>query len=290
MSVVATLHRVSKRYGGTTALRATDLELRTGVTGLLGPNGAGKSTLLRLLATSLQPSSGTITVAGHDITRTPAARTAARRVLGYLPQEVGFPRRGTTFSFLDYIAVLKEWTETAARHREVLRVLDLVDLGSHARTKISALSGGQRRRLAIAQAFMGDPTLVVLDEPTTGLDPEQRASLRGLLSERGRTSAVLLATHQTEDVSALCDRVIVLDGGTICFDGTVPELVATAAGQVWVGSSANDGALSSWRTGTGAVRSVGGTPRTDATAVEPAVEDAYLLMRAHPTPHEGATP
>ena len=137
---------------------------------------------------------------------------------------------------------------------------------------------------------MGSPVLVVLDEPTTGLDPEQRASLRGLLSEQGRTSGVLLATHQTEDVSALCDRVIILDDGTVCFDGTVPELIATATGQVWVGSEANDGALSSWRTGSGAVRSIGGTPRPDAQLVEPAVEDAYLLMRATTQPHEGAVP
>ncbi len=137
---------------------------------------------------------------------------------------------------------------------------------------------------------MGDPRLVVLDEPTTGLDPEQRASLRGLLSEQARTSGVLLATHQTEDVAALCDRVIVLDGGAVCFDGTVPELVATAAGQVWVGDEANEGALSSWRTGSGAVRSIGGTPRPDAQLVEPAVEDAYLLMRATTRPHEGAVP
>ena len=125
---------------------------------------------------------------------------AARRRLGYLPQEVGFPRRSTAFGFLDYVAVLKEWTDTRARHREVLRVLDLVDLGGLGSKRVSALSGGQRRRLAIAQALMGDPTLVVLDEPTTGLDPEQRASLRGLLSEQARTSGVLLATHQTEDV------------------------------------------------------------------------------------------
>ena len=188
-----------------------------------------------------------------------AERTEARRRLGYLPQEVGLPRRSTAFDFLDYLAVLKEWTNTPRPGTsEVLRVLDLVELGSLGGKRVSALSGGQRRRLSIAQALMGDPTLVILDEPTTGLDPEQRASLRGLLSEQARTSGVLLATHQTEDVAALCDRVIVLDGGAVCFDGTVPELVATAAGQVWVGDEANEGALSSWRTGSGAVRSIGG--------------------------------
>ncbi len=288
MSTVAVLRGVSKKYGATLALRPTNLDLRTGVTGLLGPNGAGKSTLLRLLATAQQPSTGTITVAGHEVTGSLTERTAARRLLGYLPQEVGFPRRSTAFAFLDYVAVLKEWTETQARHREVLRVLALVDLGSLGSKRVSALSGGQRRRLAIAQALMGSPALVVLDEPTTGLDPEQRASLRALLSEQARHSGVLLATHQTEDVSALCDRVIVLDGGAVCFDGTVPDLMATASGQVWVGGEANPGALNSWRTGSGAVRSIGGTPRPDARAVEPVVEDAYLLMRATTHPHQGA--
>jgi len=171
----------------------------------------------------------------------------------------------------------------------VLRVLDLVGLGNLGSKRISALSGGQRRRLSIAQALMGHPRLVILDEPTTGLDPEQRASLRGLLSEQARTSGVLLATHQTEDVAALCDRVIVLDGGAVCFDGTVPELVATASGRVWVGADANDGALGSWRTGSGAVRSIGGVPGPDARLVEPGVEDAYLLMRASTRPVVGRT-
>ena len=288
MTAIAVLTDVSKHYGSTKALLRTDLTLRAGVTGLLGPNGAGKSTLLRLLATAQQPSTGRITVAGHVVTGTLAERTAARRSLGYLPQEVGFPQRMTAFAFLDYIAVLKEWADTTSRHAEVRRVLALVDLAELGTKRISALSGGQRRRLAIAQAFMGDPALVVLDEPTTGLDPEQRASLRGLLSEQARSSAVLLATHQTEDVSALCDRVIVLDGGQVCFDGQVPELIASAAGQVWVGPEANHDALNTWRTGTGAMRSVGGIPQAGSHEVEPAVEDAYLLMRATNRSRQGA--
>lgn len=153
------------------------------------------------------PTTGTISVAGHDVTGNLAERTDARRALGYLPREVGMPSRMAAAGFLDYIAVLKEWKDTAARRAEVRRVLDLVHLGEQASKRISALSR-QRRRLALAQAFMGDPRLIILDEPTTGLDPEQRASLRGLLSEQARRSAVLLATHQTEDVSALCDRPV----------------------------------------------------------------------------------
>jgi ABC-2 type transport system ATP-binding protein len=288
--MIATLRGVSKSYGRTRALTTIDLDLGAGVIGLLGPNGVGKSTLLRLLATAQQPTTGVISVAGHEVTSSLGERTRARRCLGYLPQEVGFPRRATAFEFLDYIAVLKEWTDTQSRHQEVRRVLELVDLAGRARVRIAALSGGQRRRLSIAQALMGDPVLVILDEPTTGLDPEQRASLRGLLSAQARTSSVILATHQTEDVSALCDRVIVLDRGAVCFDGTVAELVATAAGRVWVGDEANHGAMASWRTGTGAVRSIGGSPHPGARQVEPAVEDAYLLMRATTPTQQGVVP
>jgi ABC-2 type transport system ATP-binding protein len=276
---IAVLNGVTKSYGRTEALHATDLAFGRGVIGLLGPNGAGKTTLLRLLATAMPPTSGQITVDGHRVTGSMTERTDARRRLSYLPQEVGFPRRMTAFGFLDYIAVLKEWKDREARHREVARVLDLVNLEDRRNKRVTALSGGQRRRLAIAQALMGEPALVVLDEPTTGLDPEQRASLRGILSSYGERGSVLLATHQTEDVSALCDRVIILDEGRIHFDGTVPDLVDTARGQVWVGSEANTGALSSWRTGNGEIRSVGGVPSKTSRPAEPAVEDAYLLIR-----------
>jgi ABC-2 type transport system ATP-binding protein len=276
--MTAILDNVAKTYGRTVALHPTTLRLGHGVVGLLGPNGAGKTTMLRILSSALAPTTGTVTVAGHDVTGSHAERTEARRRIGYLPQEVVFPRGMTAFGFLDYIAVLKEWTDTGARHEQVRRVLALVGLDERATVKVRALSGGQRRRLAIAQALLGDPELLILDEPTTGLDPEQRASLRGLLS--GRPGTVLISTHQTEDVSALCDRVVVLDAGRIRFDGTVPELLATAAGRVHQGPAASPGAVQTWRTGTGLIRSVGGRPDADATAVEPTVEDAYLLLRS----------
>jgi ABC-2 type transport system ATP-binding protein len=207
-----------------------------------------------------------------------AERTAARRVIGYLPQEVGFPRGMTAFGFVDYIAVLKEWTDRGSRHREVDRVLDLVGLGDRRTRRIRTLSGGQRRRLALSQAFLGDPRLIVLDEPTTGLDPEQRASLRTILSSRAGSGTVVVATHQTEDVAALCDRVIVLVDGRVLFDGPVGEFIATAEGSVWVGPSATDGHRASWRTGTGSIRSVGGRPGPGQAPTPATVEDAYLLM------------
>lgn len=275
--MTATLHDVSKTYGRLVALHPTTLSLGTGVIGLLGPNGAGKTTMLRLLSSALTPSSGRIVVSGHEVTGSPEERTAARRRIGYLPQEVVFPRGVTAFSFLDYVAVLKEWRDTRSRHDEVRRVLGLVDLSERATAKVRVLSGGQRRRLAIAQALIGQPDLLILDEPTTGLDPEQRAALRGLVSSLPGT--VLLSTHQTEDVSALCDRVIVLDAGQVRFDGTVQQLLETAIGLVHQGPDPSTTAVHTWRTGTGLVRSVGGQPSASAVLVDPTVEDAYLLLR-----------
>ena len=263
------------------------MDLRPGVVGLLGPNGAGKTTLLRLLSTSLPPSGGRVVVAGLDVTESHANRVEARRRIGYCPQEVVYPRGMTAASFLDYIAVLKEWKNAAPRAAEVRRVLDLVHLGDRGAMKVSKLSGGQRRRLAIAQALIGQPDLLILDEPTTGLDPEQRASLRGLLS--GLAGTVLISTHQTEDVSAMCDRVLVIDDGAIRFDGTVPELLATAAGRVHLGPTAGVGAVQTWKTGTGLVRSVGGQPAPDSRVADPSVEDAYLLLRSEEHTRQGVT-
>jgi ABC-2 type transport system ATP-binding protein len=276
-TATARLEHVTKAYGRTVALDSISCALQPGVIGLLGPNGAGKTTLLRLLSTVLPPSSGHIWVAEHHVTESRAARIEARRRIGYVPQEVTFPRSMTAFSFVDYIAVLKEWRQTRARHTEVQRVLELVDLVDKGAKKVRQLSGGQRRRLTIAQAMVGSPELLLLDEPTTGLDPEQRASLRRILS--GLPGTVLLSTHQTEDVATLCDRVIVIDHGHFHFDGSVPELLSLASGKVYVGPEPTADAVQIWRTGTGLIRSVGGSPGVGHAPAEPSVEDAYLLLR-----------
>ncbi len=277
---------VGRRFGGAWALTDIDLDLSRGVVGLLGPNGAGKTTLLRLLATALAPTRGEISVFGLD-PAIPDQRTGIRRRLGYLPQELGFPRGFSAFAFVDYVAVLKEWNDTGPRHAEVRRVLDLVNLAGVATKRIRTLSGGQRRRLALAQALLGAPELLALDEPTAGLDPEQRASLRTVLAEAARTSVVMLSTHQTEDVAALCERVIVLDGGRVRYDGPVRELVRYAAGRVWLADDADPAARASWRTGTGRYRNIAHRAPTGVEPVEPSLEDAYLLLRAAgagPTP------
>jgi ABC-2 type transport system ATP-binding protein len=277
MTTTVRLTGISKRYRGTTALDGVDLSFRPGITGLLGPNGAGKTTLLRIIATVLAPDEGGVRLLGRS-PDTPETLAEVRRQLGYLPQEMGFPRGFTGFAFVDYMAVLKEWTERSSRHDEVRRVLGLVDLADVATKRVRALSGGQRRRVALAQALLGDPALLLLDEPTTGVDPQQRVSLRQVLSRAGERSTVLLSTHQTEDVAALCDRVVVLDQGTIRFDGAVTDLVATAAGRVWLADAPDPAARASWRTGTGRHRNVGEAAPPGAEATEPTLEDAYLLL------------
>jgi ABC-2 type transport system ATP-binding protein len=278
MTQTVELSGVDQRFGATRALRDVTLRLGGGVTGLLGPNGAGKTTLLRVVSTVLVPDAGEVRLLGHDATEA-GQRTQVRRRLGYLPQELGFPRGFTTFGFVDYMAVLKEWDDRPARHAEVRRVLDMVGLSEVATKRIHRLSGGMRRRLGMAQALLGSPALLVLDEPTAGLDPEQRATLRTILSQVGQRATVLLSTHQTEDVAALCDRVVVLDRGRVAFDGHVADLVALAVGRVWTAPAPDAAALAQWRTGTGVFRHVG-TPPPGADLVEPTLEDAYLLMRA----------
>ena len=249
--------------------------------GLLGPNGAGKTTLLRLLATALPPSQGEVRVLGRD-PGVPAERTGIRRRLGYLPQEAGFPRGFTAFAFVDYIALLKEWTQPDARHAEVRRVLDQVGLSDVAAKRIRAMSGGQRRRVCLAQALLGSPPVLILDEPTAGVDPEQRVTLRTVLAEIARTSIVVLSTHQTDDVAALCERVIVLDRGRVRYDGQVTELVRQAAGRVWLADQPDPAATVSWRTGTGRYRNIAAHARDGVEHVEPSLEDAYLLLRGDP--------
>ena len=184
-------------------------------------------------------------------------RVDIRRHLGYLPQELGYPRGFTTYGFVDYMAVLKEWNDAATRRTEVKRVLEQVGLADRSTKRIRTLSGGQRRRVGLAQALLGSPQLLVLDEPTTGLDPEQRVALRHVLAEVGRTATVVIATHQTEDVAALCERVMILDHGSVRYDGAVQDLISQVANRVWLADAADPRAQTSWRTAAGRYRNLG---------------------------------
>jgi ABC-2 type transport system ATP-binding protein len=271
-----TAQGITKRFGPKVALADVDIDLAGGITGLLGPNGAGKTTLLRILATVMAADRGEVRLLGND-PGTPEGRLAVRRRLGYLPQEPGFHRSFTAFEFVDYVAILKEWGDRRARHDEVRRVLSLVGLEPVMGTAIKKLSGGMRRRVAIAQALLGDPDLLILDEPTAGLDPEQRLRFRELLSAVAAHSTVLLSTHQTDDVAALCNRVAVLLGGEIRFAGTPADLAALADGRVWMDVERDPSAQLAWITGEGMVRHIG-QPPAGARLVPPTVEDGYLTL------------
>ncbi|MFD8498586.1 ATP-binding cassette domain-containing protein [Amycolatopsis sp. NPDC059657] len=217
---------LSKSYGRKQVLDKLDFEVGKGVTGLLGPNGAGKTTLLRCLATALKPDGGYIEAFGLDPSDR-SQRTELRRRLGYLPQDPGLYGHFTVTQMVDYIAILKEITGRRRRAEEVRRVLAEVDLTEQAPVKVKKLSGGMRQRLGIAAALVGDPGFLILDEPTVGLDPVQRMRFRSLVSRLGESKVVLLSTHQTEDVAAVCERVLVFSAGKIIFDGDTDGLGPT---------------------------------------------------------------
>lgn len=282
-----TVDDLSKSYRSTRVLNGLSLQLGAGVTGLLGPNGVGKTTLLRILATVLAPDRGTLRVLGRD-PQVEADRIEIRRRLGYVPQETGLYEDFTAFEFVDYLAILKEHVDRDARHDEVRRVLDVVGLGDVRHRKLRKLSGGMKRRVVIAQALLGSPELLVLDEPTVGLDPEQRLRFREMLGAVGPNATVVLSTHQTTDVTALCQRVVVLDHRGVRFDGTPVELTATATGRVWFAEDRDPNAQVAWFTGDGSVRNVGDAP-AGATLAEPTIEDAYLLLVGDAAVTDGAT-
>jgi len=268
---------LSRRYGATRALDEVGITLDRGITGLLGPNGAGKTTLLSILATVNEPDAGRVSVLGLD-PRDAKERLEIRRRLGYLPQELGYHRHFTVAGFLDYVAILKEITDRRRRAEEVARVLAAIGLERHARTRIRALSGGMRQRLGIAQALLGQPELLILDEPTAGLDPEQRLRFRELLSGLPGDPVIVLSTHQADDIAAICPTVVVLMEGRVLFAGTPTELAATARGRVWATDGRDLGAHLSWRGGDGRWRHVGDHPPAGAELVAPTVEDGYLLL------------
>jgi len=222
------ISHLSKTYpNGVHALNDVTLNIDRGLFGLLGPNGAGKSTLMRTIATLQEADSGTITFDGENVSADPRV---LRRKLGYLPQTFGVYSRIPAIELLDYLAVLKG---VADRKDQIDALLNLTNLWDVRKRAVSTFSGGMRQRFGIAQALLGDPKLVIVDEPTAGLDPEERNRFHNLLSEIGENIVVILSTHIVEDVSDLCPRMAVLAGGRVLVEGKPAELIANLNGRVW---------------------------------------------------------
>ena len=222
------LTELTRKFGRTRAVAGVNLEAGPGVFGLLGPNGAGKTSLLRMMATVLPPTSGRLRLLGRD----PGSyypRREIRRRLGYLPQNLGYYPGFTVSEFVEYFALLKEMP-AAQVPSAVTAAIERTGLANQARAKLRTLSGGMLRRTGIAQAIVNDPDLLLLDEPTAGLDPEQRVAFRALLRELGQRATVVVSTHLVEDVGAACAQVALMDAGRIVFHGTPGELTARADG------------------------------------------------------------
>jgi ABC-2 type transport system ATP-binding protein len=216
------------RAGTRMAVDGLDLALDTGVHGLLGPNGAGKTTLMRSIGTVLRPAGGTLTLLGQPVNSRIDLR-GLRRQIGYLPQEFGFYRRFTIREFVEYIAWLKEMP-SAEIPGAVQRAIDRVGLTDRADHRMKTLSGGMVRRAGIAQAIVNDPQILLLDEPTAGLDPDQRLQFRALLRELGTDTCVLVSTHLVEDVAAACTDVVLIDAGRLVYQGVPADLAAASDG------------------------------------------------------------
>jgi ABC-2 type transport system ATP-binding protein len=220
---------MTRRYGSVTAVAGVDLQTGPGVFGLLGPNGAGKTSLLRMLATATPPSSGSLRLLGRDPGRHGSLREIRRR-LGYLPQNPGYYPGFTVSEYVEYFALLKE--VPAARIRAaVATAVDRVELGDRRKSRLRTLSGGMLRRAGIAQAIVNEPELLLLDEPTAGLDPQQRVAFRALLRDLGQRATVVVSTHLVEDVAAACAQVALMDRGRMVFHGTPDALAARGDGQ-----------------------------------------------------------
>jgi ABC-2 type transport system ATP-binding protein len=283
------LHKVYR--GGVHALTDITLMVPTGVYGLLGPNGAGKTTLLRILAGILYPTSGTIQVGDYDGT-TERGRTAIKRIMGYVPQNLGIYPDLTAREFLDYMAILKGMNRHQVRQRRVEEMLELTSLTDVASNKLRTFSGSMKRRAGIAQALLNDPALLIVDEPTAGLDSQERMRIGNLLTDLGSTRIVLLSTHLVEDIAQTCCRLAIINKGRIIFQGSTLELARQAGGRAWTMTTpgprpAGDiTVVTTMNMGTAVHYRVVGD-LADASAaipVEPGLEDGYVwLMRAQRT-------
>lgn len=223
------IRNLSKNYGKKTALKEVSMTIHSGMYGLLGRNGAGKTSLMRILATLSMPSSGEVSINGVSLKDT----TKIREMVGYLPQDFSFYRNMSVYGTMDYLGLLSNIPDNIRKDR-IVTLLEQVNLIDDAKTKIKALSGGMKRRLGIAQALLHNPQILIVDEPTAGLDPEERIRFRNLLSEFADERIVILSTHISSDVESVCENIGVLNNGRLIWDGSTEELMQQADGKVYL--------------------------------------------------------
>jgi ABC-type multidrug transport system ATPase subunit len=289
------IKQLTKTYGkgkqAVPALRGVDLQIRAGMFGLLGPNGAGKTTLMRILAGIVHPDGGSLVFDGREI-REEADRTALKTVLGYLPQELGLYPDLSARQFVDYMAILKGMDEDRERKARVNEVLEMVGLTQAADRKLKGFSGGMKRRVGIAQALVNNPQVLIVDEPTAGLDPEERIRFRNLLVNLASDRVVILSTHIVEDIGQTCREMAVLARGQVIFRGEPANLIQSAVGKVWAVTSSEPQKPDHGLTVVSMLhlaegiqyRLVGTQPEAypQAVTVQPGLEDGYVwLMKSH---------
>jgi len=262
---------------GIEAVRGVSVEVPRGIIGLLGPNGAGKSTLMQMLATLKRPGRGSIRFSNIDVLGEPER---LRRTLGYLPQDFGVYPHASARDLLDHLAVLKGISGRGARRELVEGLLATVNLWDARDRAVASFSGGMRQRFGVAQALIGSPELIIVDEPTAGLDPEERNRFHDILAGLGERAVVILSTHLVEDVANLCERVAVLAGGRILFDGAPAEMMDRLEGRLWSAPVQPPGATllsSRLLAGRRSFRLIAAErPHPQAQPVPPQLEDAYF--------------
>lgn len=280
------IEHLSKRFGEKQAVDDLSLSIDGGMFGLLGPNGAGKTTLMRMLCTLLMPSSGGAKLDGIPLTD----KHGVRRIIGYLPQDFSFYPGFSVQETLEYLGLLSGMKDTKDRRKRIDEMLEMTNLAQHRKQRVRQLSGGMRRRLGIAQVLLADPRIVIVDEPTAGLDPEERVRFRNMLGMLASSKTVLFSTHIAEDILHTCPRAAVLHQGRLLFAGEVRQLIALASGRVWcvyVEQGEQVEALRRQHTIVGTVLREGGCevrliadalPCPGAEAVAPSLEDAYMLL------------
>lgn len=282
-----TIDKLTKTYGkNPPSLDQVTLTIGRGMFGLLGPNGAGKSTLMQILATLGTPTSGTVQVGPYRIGKDDQH---IREIIGYLPQKFGLYKKLTAYEYLDYVALMKGLANGKQRKQAIMELLERVNLTRTANKKIGSFSGGMKQRVGIAQALLGNPQVLIVDEPTVGLDPEERIRFRNMLSEWSASRIVLFSTHIVGDIENSCSQLAIMRKGKVLFHGSQDELLSQTAGSVWIGTipetalpSLREQAIVVSARSTAAGQEVrliaGRVPFSGAVPAAPGLEDAYMRV------------